>query len=114
MRMVRQKEPVVTAIFVERIGIGAARAANSCARGITFDRPELFAWLEAAGEAALDRLSFSPIVVSADAIVKYYNPTGAAFSSLTAERVTGRNFFTSVASVSTTYGRPSVRVRGGA
>lgn len=61
-----------------------------------FDDPGLFAWLMQASAAALDGLPFGLIAMSLDGKVEHYNTSEGRYAGLSASRVVGRNFFTTV------------------
>jgi photoactive yellow protein len=64
---------------------------------VTFDAPHLMDWLDGASAGDLDALPFGVVTMAGDGTVLHYNVWEAELSGLTPERVTGRNFFTSVA-----------------
>jgi photoactive yellow protein len=64
---------------------------------VAFEDPDIFDWLEAAGDDALDKLAFGVVGLAADGQVVAYNAAESALSGLRAERVLGTSFFTSVA-----------------
>jgi photoactive yellow protein len=70
---------------------------------LEFTAPDLLDWLEQATPAALDTLAFGVVGLAADGAVTAYNAAESALSGLTASRVIGRNFFTSVAPCSNNF-----------
>lgn len=68
-----------------------------------FDAADLPAWLHAASSAELDELSFGVIAMARDGTVVAYNSAEALQAGLTASRVIGRHFFTSVAPCTNNY-----------
>ena len=63
----------------------------------SFTDPTLFDWLNAASAAELDSLPFGVVAMAPDGLVEAYNVAEAKLAGLTAGRVIGRNFFTTVA-----------------
>jgi photoactive yellow protein len=63
----------------------------------SFADPGVFDWLCTASAADLDRLPYGVIAMSLDGTVEAYNSTESRLAGLKAERVLGKNFFTSVA-----------------
>lgn len=68
-----------------------------------FDAADLPEWLHAASSAELNQLSFGVVGMALDGTVVAYNSTEAMLSGLTASRVIGRHFFTSVAPCTNNY-----------
>ncbi|MGK7869434.1 PAS domain-containing protein [Falsiroseomonas sp. E2-1-a20] len=70
---------------------------------LTFSVPDLLDWLESASATEMDALSFGVVAMTSDGKVVAYNQAEAAMSGLTAARVIGRHFFSSVAPCTNNY-----------
>lgn len=70
---------------------------------IMFSATDLLEQLEGMALAELDALPFGVIALTADGNVIAYNQAEASLSGLTAARVIGRHFFTSVAPCTNNY-----------
>lgn len=70
---------------------------------LNFSDPDILRQLETASYPALDLVPFGVVVMDAGGHVLAYNQAEAALSGLTATRVIGRHFFTSVAPCTNNY-----------